>query len=331
MTALAVAQLDDRQAWLEWRRAGIGSSDAPAIANLDPYRGPLAVWLEKSGKIALDREESEYQRWGRLLEDAICKEFETRTGLFVPPGTRQLAIEHADKAWFRATVDGFVHDEPQPRSFALGVLEVKTVAGFKSDAWTVTSENPNGVPDHFRVQVLHQLGVTDTRHAWIAVLFGGQRLEIRELERDDDELAALLDLAGAFWARGLSGIPPAGDGTAGSTEALRAAYAGGGEAISLPVEAGPILIEREQAKAEEKAASARAAAAEQSVMSMLGDAEIGLYDGRRRVTWKSSKRSGIDLDALREKHPDIARQLATSTSLRTLRFVGSIADTGGES
>lgn len=315
---------DERGAWLAWRKQGIGSSDAAAIAGLDPYRGPMSVWLDKTGRLPDHDEESEWMRWGRLLEDAITAEFEYRTGLFVRQ--RQAFISHPERPWMRATVDGLVADLPpglqSDRDAPLGLAEWKTVAGFKSDAWA-----DGALPDHFRIQVLHQLVVTGLQHAWVAVLFGGQRLEIREVEYDEEDAAALVALEEAFWQRVIDDVPPGGDGTDGSTEALRDAYAdGGGGSVQLADDVEQLIQERVQAKADEKAAAKRAAVVEQSLMAALGDAEVGLLGGRPRVTWKRFMRANVDVKELRIHHTAVVDEFTRQTPYRVLKVIGDVGE-----
>jgi len=41
-----------REEWLTVRKGGIGSSDAAAAVGLNPYKSPLELWLEKTGRDA---------------------------------------------------------------------------------------------------------------------------------------------------------------------------------------------------------------------------------------------------------------------------------------
>jgi len=315
--------LTDRRAWLEWRRGGIGASDAAAIAGLDPFKGAMSIWLDKTHRLPLDDDDAEYRRWGNLLEPAIAEEFEKRTGLHVT-GRGEL-VEHPEHKWMRSTIDGFVCEsgEPWPSYPALGALEIKTVAGFKSKDWA------EQVPDHFQLQVQHQLAVTGLQHAWLAVLFGGQRMEIRELERDEELIDSLLELEDAFWTKHvLADVPPSSDGYEATTEDLRRAFAGGGgETVILPSEAETLIAQRAEAKDVMKAAEKSCAEAEQALMALLGDAEIGLRDGRPRVTWKRFERSTIDLETFRNQHPLLAAQLTVKSSYRRFSVVGGKEET----
>lgn len=61
----------DREQWLEVRKGGIGSSDAAAAVGMNPYKSPLELWLEKTGRATgneagIDTDSPMY--WGTLLE-----------------------------------------------------------------------------------------------------------------------------------------------------------------------------------------------------------------------------------------------------------------------
>ena len=72
----------DRNEWLEYRKRGIGGSDAAAVAGLNPWKSPMAVWLEKTGRVEPE-EPGEAAYWGTVLEDVVAKEFSLRTGIKV--------------------------------------------------------------------------------------------------------------------------------------------------------------------------------------------------------------------------------------------------------
>ena len=55
------------EAWLDWRRGGVGASDAPAIMGVSPWMDVEALWLEKTGR-ATGRPSSFAMRRGQLLE-----------------------------------------------------------------------------------------------------------------------------------------------------------------------------------------------------------------------------------------------------------------------
>jgi len=54
----------DHSEWLKWRKKGIGGSDAAAIAGLNPWKSPIAVYLDKIGETE-PIEDNERMRIGR--------------------------------------------------------------------------------------------------------------------------------------------------------------------------------------------------------------------------------------------------------------------------
>lgn len=71
-----------RNQWLHWRRKGIGGSDASAIAGINPWKSPMAVWLDKTGQIEPE-EAGEAAYWGNVLENVVADEFKERTGFYL--------------------------------------------------------------------------------------------------------------------------------------------------------------------------------------------------------------------------------------------------------
>ena len=48
---MTVREMENRKNWLSVRAQGIGGSDAGAIMGLNKYKGPMAVYLEKTGQV----------------------------------------------------------------------------------------------------------------------------------------------------------------------------------------------------------------------------------------------------------------------------------------
>jgi putative phage-type endonuclease len=69
--------------WLEWRRKGIGGSDASVICGINQYKSPIELWMEKTGQLphALEKQAGEAAYWGNQLESVVKTEFTKRTGI----------------------------------------------------------------------------------------------------------------------------------------------------------------------------------------------------------------------------------------------------------
>ncbi|MDO3387969.1 hypothetical protein QWI17_19145, partial [Gilvimarinus sp. SDUM040013] len=81
-----------------------------------------------------------------------------------------------------------------------------------------------GVPEYVELQVMHQLAVTGKQAADVAVLLGGQHLEIHRIERDEQMIARLIELERKFWNYVETDTPPPVDGSASAEAALRCLY-----------------------------------------------------------------------------------------------------------
>jgi predicted phage-related endonuclease len=56
--------------WLEYRRAGIGGSDASVVCGVNRYKSPIELFMEKTG-IFPHTEAGEAAYWGQQLEAAL--------------------------------------------------------------------------------------------------------------------------------------------------------------------------------------------------------------------------------------------------------------------
>lgn len=93
---------EQRAAWLEGRRTGIGGSDVAAVLGLNPWKTPLDVWNDKLG-LSEDKGMTEPAYWGTVLEDTVAKEFQLRTGKKVQKVSHQFA--DPETPWAIANID----------------------------------------------------------------------------------------------------------------------------------------------------------------------------------------------------------------------------------
>lgn len=148
----------ERLAWLEERRKGIGASDAAAVCGATPWRTPLEVYLDKTGQL-VDKPMNAAQRIGLLLEPAVSQLYEDATGRkLVIPVASQVCKDHPI---IRANPDRMTED---------GAINVQLkTAGFRTDEWGETGTDE--VPMHYLIQVQHEMIVTGQQISHLAVLF----------------------------------------------------------------------------------------------------------------------------------------------------------------
>ena len=68
--------------WLEYRKTGIGGSDASVVCGINKYKSPIELWMEKTGQLPY-QEAGEAAYWGTMLESVVRSEFTKRTGIEV--------------------------------------------------------------------------------------------------------------------------------------------------------------------------------------------------------------------------------------------------------
>jgi putative phage-type endonuclease len=163
--------------WLAYRLAKRNASESAAVMGLSPWMTPYQLWLAKTGRqqtlvtAAMQR--------GTDLEPLARRVYEEQTGLVMQP----LVLEAGS---YSASLDGMTLEGDL-------VLEIKCpVRGTRSELWQAVTSGE--VPEHYRVQVQHQLMVSgaQTAHLWV---FDGERGLLHSLERDE----VLMERLQAAW------------------------------------------------------------------------------------------------------------------------------------
>jgi len=285
-----------REQWLAVRRGGIGSSDAAAAVGLSPYKSPLELWLEKTGrKDSPDLSQSEAVFWGTTLEAIIANVYAHRSGNIVR--RVNAVLQHPEHRFMLANLDRAVGSD--------GVLEVKTAGGHSSQFWE------DGVPEHYQCQVLHQLAVTGKVWADVAVLIGGQDFRIYRIERNEAQIADLIERETAFWEMVESDVQPAVDGSESSGSALSFLYPRD-SGLELDCTESPELNKTFhrllQVRSELGSLELYESLLRQQLQSAMGEATAARFAGGR-ISWKCAKDSTrFDMPRFQSEHSDLVTQ-----------------------
>ena len=305
--ALKLVKTQDlnRDQWLQVRKGGIGSSDAAAAVGLNPYKSQLELWMEKTGQEEQlpkvdPHDESSPLYWGTLLEPIVAAHYTRRTGNKVR--RVNAVLQHPTEPWMLANLDREVIGTP-----AVQILECKTAGINGARLWK------DGVPEYVQLQVMHQLAVTGSRAADVAVLIGGQDLQVHRIERDEALIANLMALERQFWGHVQRCEPPPADGSDSADVALRALYPrDSGQTLDLSQDfemsaAFSDLLAVRQVIATHNALEAQL---KQRIQQRMGEASQALFEGGD-VSWKRSKDSLV-LDTVRllKEQPQLLEQYA---------------------
>jgi putative phage-type endonuclease len=201
---------------LAQRRMGITATDAAAISGLHPYRAPIDVFLDKTGRAAPFAGNTR-TKWGDLLEPVVRDDYAERHGVRVEvPGT----LTHSEVPWAMATPDGvcYLPRQARPRNG----LEIKTHSFRVADQYG--DPGTDEVPTHELVQCVWSMFVTGL-DSWDLVAFiDGQPAEYR-IERDDELIGLLRTDAERFLVDHVNkDVPPDPDGSSSYNRYLSTAY-----------------------------------------------------------------------------------------------------------
>lgn len=288
MTATSTVGMT-REAWIAERKKSIGGSDAAAIIGLSKWSSPYSVWAEKTGKLP-EKEDSEAMRIGRDLEDYVAQRFMEATGKHV---RRRNAILYNERWPFaHANVDRLVDGERAG-------LECKTTS-----ALNVKQFHGTDFPEQYYAQCVHYLAVTGLDKWYLAVLCIGRGFFVYEIERDEDEINALMDAEARFWELVETDTPPAADGAEATADALTTIYReDNGETVQL-VGRDALLSEYAALKENRKTLDDRITAIENTIKADMGNAACA--ESRSWViSWKTQDRATFQPKAFSADHPEV--------------------------
>lgn len=262
--------------WLKERQKSIGGSDAAGIVGLNPYSTPYSIWADKTGRLPA-KEDNEAMRQGRDLEDYVAKRWEERTGKKVR--RCNYIIKNTDYPFAHANIDRDVVGENA--GLECKTTSVMNLKKFKNGSY----------PENYYCQAIHYLAVTGADRWYLGVLVLNQGFYDFVIERDEEEIKALMEAEKEFYGYVEKDIPPAFTGLDPDSEALKVIYKE--SASNSPV----ALFGREtdietymELKAQKKDIEKSIKYYEQVLQNDLQHNEVGLC-GSYTVSWKTQTRA----------------------------------------
>ena len=291
--------------WLQDRHdnPSIGASMSSSILGYNPWQSAVDVWdqlLHPNGGI----DDNLALYLGREMEPIVKKLFMDKTGLKVLNDNK---IRIDDEYFFLTTnLDGVVVGEGIP-------VEYKTTA----KPWD------GDIPDHYFVQLQHQMMVTESPSIYYCSLSMGykKQLVVEKYDRNDDFIADMRSSLITFWEENVvKGIPPEPK----SIDDAKKLY---NEVDPESIATGSkddcsVVTNLRQLKIQKADIDKQVNEAQLELMKVMGDKEILVnQSGFELATWKKTKDSEyLDTKILAEEQPDIYNKyLKTRNGFR--RFV----------
>ena len=248
--------------------------------------------------------------WGTLLEPIVAAHYTRRTGHKVR--RVNAVLQHPEHSWMLANLDREVTGAADVQ-----ILECKTAGIHGSRLWR------DGVPEYVQLQVMHQLAVTGKQAADVAVLIGGQELQVFRIERDEALIEQLIALEQQFWGYVERDQQPPADGSDSADLALRCLYprdSGTTLDLSSDLEMSGVFSDLLAVREVIAAQSALEAQFKQRIQQRMGEATRAVFE-TGEVSWRRSKDgTALDTAQLIKDHPELAQayQLTKPGSRRFL-------------
>lgn len=292
---------------MKYRNLGIGGSDASVVCNVNKYKSPLELWMEKTGQ-KNPEEAGESAYWGTRLESLIRDEFSIRTGIKVIPVKQMLRSK--EYPFMLANLDGVCRCPVHGRC----VFEAKTANAFKSSEW-----DGDSVPQEYVLQLQHYLFVTGYNGAYIAVLVGGNTFQWKFVKRDEELISMLIKYERSFWMHVKDDVPPPPDGSDTCVKFLNKRYPDtkSQPIIKLPDSAADLIRQHNEADEQMKIHKEQKQKAANVLRQMLGEYEYG-FIGDGYVKWPTIVKNEFNTKQFEADYPEIHTKYMVQSSQRRL-------------
>lgn len=299
---------NSKEEWLALRKKlGVGGSDAGAVIGMNPYKSAYTLWAEKTGRIP-EFEGNLITEVGSYLEAFVAELFERETGKKVRRKNRMLVNDAYPFAF--ADVDRLVVGEK-------ALLEIKTTNSFPI---MKQLRNSSEFPEAYYAQVVHYLAVSGLEKAYLAVLINCREFKVFELERDEDEIAALMGAEEEFWCGYVKNdTPPPADGAASTSDTITAIYPESNDDTVSLIAYETDLKQYMNFNALIKDLEKQRDEVANRIKAFMGESGRGESDGYK-VSWTSSSRSSFDSKKFAADHKDLdLSEYYKTSSYRTFK------------
>lgn len=290
----------NHEEWLALRHKYIGGSDAAAVVGMNAWVSPYSLWAEKTGRLP-GFEGNLATEVGTYLEEFVAQKFAQETGK---------KVRKCNLSWFNdqypfaiANIDREIVGEDAG-------LEIKTTSELNLKKF-----KGGEYPANYYCQCMHYLAVTGKKRWYLAVLIGNREFKWFTIERDEDEIKALMDAEAAFWEQVKTDVPPVADGTSSTADTLSALYPySNDDAIGIGA------FERDlddyfRLKGQLENIASTIDGIVNRLKAHLQDCERG--EGEKyKVSWKTQSRSSFDHKKFIKDHPqmDVSKYFKTTNT-----------------
>lgn len=290
----------------------IGASEIASVMGLNPWCTPLKLWALKTGKVAPD-ETNEAMEWGNRLEAVVAKKFEDMHKPAKLMAYKKRYV-HQGVPYLSCELDRIIVGTEE-------LVEVKT-----ANAWSAKQWDGEEIPIHYVLQVNLQLGLSERRKGWFAVLVGGSKYLEKEITFDSELYDKQVASAIAFWENNvIADVPPMAMAADNEENVLSLFPEASTEIVKIEDEENMELINtalehRLEVMKEISAAEQEKEGIDAKIKLIIKEAG-GLETDKYKVTWAQSKRTSADAEAM--KKDGIFEKYSKTSVSRTFRVMSN--------
>lgn len=269
------------------RKGFIGASEIAAVMGMSKWDSPLSVWARKTGKVPeKDLSDNESVEWGTRLERVVSAKFAEKHDVKLMAYKKRYV--HPDYPFLSCELDNIITGTDT-------LVEIKTCHEYMGKEW-----GEEDIPIEYVYQVMMQLGLSNRKKGWIAVLIGGNKYREREIEFDSEMYDGMIRKAVHFWENFvLADVQPIAVGN--DMDILLALYPEetsddlvtgveeSDEWIGFRQELGMHIKEMEKQKKDVEA----------KIKQKIGEA-LGIVSEKYKVTYKKTTTRRVDTAKLKE-------------------------------
>lgn len=275
--------------WVALRHKYIGGSDAAAVVGMNSYVSPYTLWAEKTGRLP-GFDGNLATEVGTYLEEFVAQKFAEVTGK---------KVRRSNQSWFNDEYPWAIANIDREIVGEDAGLEIKTTTELN-----LSKFKGGEYPANYYVQIVHYLAVTGKQRWYLAVLIGNREFKWFTIERDEDEIKALMDAEKNFKQLVDSDTPPIADGTSSTADTLGKLYPNSiDDAIGIGAFERDLdnyfRLKKQAGELEEQIDGIA-----NRIKAHLGEYALG--DGEKyKVSWKTQTRTTFDHKRFTADHPEV--------------------------